>query len=320
MPSSPSPPGRTVTAWALTTGEAGMRAQARGLAEAVADVVVEKTAPKGWPWPAATGARAALGPPWPDVLITCGRRSAPLSVTLRKASGGGVLTIHVQDPLTDPAQFDLVVAMEHDRIATGRQVIKVATALHDLTPAKLAAAGGAWRDRFAALGRPLAGVLVGGTTRRDIFTREKGRRLIEALQRLRAEAGASLAITASRRTSPAIRRLLREAFGTDPRVFLWDMAGENPYLAILALADRLVVTGDSVSMISEALSTGRPVEIFDLGFAHHAPFLDRLEMRGLARRFVGEPAPPAAQPPVNATLEAATAVRRLLQARTGWSG
>ena len=301
-----------------------MRSQARGLAEAVAETVVEKTTPNErwgarWPWSyGGTGDR--FDPPWPDVLITCGRRSTALSVALRKAGGGKTLTVHIQDPRTDPAAFDLVVAMEHDRIAARPGVIKVATALHDLTPEKLAAAAGPWRGRFAALGGPLTGVAIGGATRRDAFTLTHGRGLIAALLRLRHEAGASLAITPSRRTPPPVRALLRDAFRDDPRVFLWDLAGENPYRAILALADRLVVTSDSVSMISEALASGHPVEVFDLGFAHYAAFLDGLVDRNLVRRFEGKPAPPLAAGPVNATPEVAKVVRRLLQARTGVVG
>jgi uncharacterized protein len=308
---------REITAWAVTTGEDGMRTQARGLAQAVAARVIEKTTPPRWPWSPRGETRDSFEAPWPDVLITCGRRSTALSVALRKASGGRIVTVHIQDPRTSPAAFDLVVAMEHDRIAAGPNVIKVATALHDLTLEKLAAAAALWRDRFEALGRPLVGVAIGGTTRGNVFTLEHGQELIDALKRLRRGAGASLAITPSRRTPPAVNALLQEAFGDDPRVLLWDLAGENPYRGILALADRLVVTGDSVSMVSEALSTPHPVEVFDLRFARYAAFLEGLFERGLARRFEGSLAPPPPTDPVNATIDAAQAVRNLLQARTG---
>jgi mitochondrial fission protein ELM1 len=309
-----------ITAWAVTTGEDGMRTQARGLAEAVATTVIEKTAPARQSWGRRGETRDRFEAPWPDVLITCGRRSISLSRDLRKASGGEMLTVHIQDPRVSPASFDLVVAMAHDPIAAGPNVIKVATALHDLTAEKLSAAAELWRGRFDTLERPLVGVAIGGTVRRAAFTPLHGRELIGALRRLRRQAGASLAITPSRRTPPAVRALLSEAFGDDGRVFLWDMAGENPYRGILALADRLVVTSDSVSMISEALATSHPVEVFDLGFARHAGFLEGLIERGLVGRFEGEPIPPPAGGPVNATTDVARAVQSLLQARTGVVG
>src|SRR5471032_1770850 len=200
---------REITAWAVTTGEDGMRTQARGLAQAVAARVIEKTTPPRWPWSPRGETRDSFEAPWPDVLITCGRRSTALSVALRKASGGRIVTVHIQDPRTSPAAFDLVVAMEHDRIAAGPNVIKVATALHDLTAEELAGAATLWQARFEGLARPLVGVAIGGTIRGAAFTPLHGRRLIDALVRLRRDAGASLAITSSRRTPPAIRALLR---------------------------------------------------------------------------------------------------------------
>jgi mitochondrial fission protein ELM1 len=309
-----------ITAWAVTTGEAGMRTQARGLAMAVADVVVEKRAPKGFlqRW-FAPDAADAFAPPWPQLLITCGRRSARFGLALRGRAPQEMLTVHIQDPRTHRAAFDLVVAMEHDRILAGANVLKVATALHDLTPTTLAAAGNAWRNRLSPYGRPLAGVIVGGSTARQTFTLGHSRRLLAGLARLRA-AGVSLAIVPSRRTPRAVSGMFHDAFANDPKVFQWDGTGDNPYRAVLALADRLVVTSDSVSMISEALATASPVEIFDFGTAHYGRFLDRVTARGWARRFEGAADPPARRVGVNATQEAADAVRALLQTRTGVAG
>ena len=104
-------------------------------------------------------------------------------------------------------------------------------------------------------------------------------------------------------------------------MFLWDGEGDNPYFGILALSDRLVVTGDSVSMVSEAAASGRPVAVFDLGGgARHQRFLGNLLERGLVSRLDGSPWPQAPEGPVNATPFAAEAVLRLLQARTGRVG
>jgi hypothetical protein len=306
----------TLTAWALTTGETGMRTQARGLAQAIADRVEEKTVVRTWlsAWP------HRMAAPWPDIIVSCGRRAARYALRARQASGGRLLAIHVQDPRWRAGDFDLVIAMEHDAIAPGPNVIKVATALHDLTPANLAAAAAAWTERLAPLGRPLVGVMIGGDLRGRRFSLDDGRRLLAGLRRLQTDAGAALAITPSRRTPDAVIQLFRHAFADNPRVLLWDRASENPYRPILALADRLIVTSDSVSMISEALATPHPVEVFDLGFARHVGFVQGLVDRRLMRRFEGDPSPPVTTGPINATLEAAAAVRALLQARTGVFG
>jgi mitochondrial fission protein ELM1 len=311
----------TITAWALTTGETGMRTQARGLAQAVADVVVEKTVPGRWSRLRGKVSPAdRLAPPWPDLLITCGRRSVARSIALRKASGGRTVTVHVQDPRGRRQAFDLVIAMDHDRLPAGHNVMKIATALHDLTPENLAAAGRLWEERFRPLGQPLAGVVIGGDLRGRAFTLEDGARLLAGLKRLRGEGGAGLAITPSRRTPPAVRAMFANAFAGDARVFLWDLQGDNPYRAILATSDRLIVTSDSVSMVSEALSTPHPVEVFDLGFSRHVGFVQQLVDQELIRRFAGDPEPPHTSGPINATDTAACAVRALLQTRTGVVG
>lgn len=320
-----------ITAWAVTTGEAGMRTQARGVALAVADVVVEKTVALRAPWnwfPAALAPNALAGlsadsdrlaPPWPDLMISCGRRSAALSIAVRKASNGRTLTVHIQDPRSSLAAFDLVVVMDHDPTPATANVLKTPTALHDLTAENLAAAADAWRPRFASLGRPLVGVAIGGPTRRHPFSQAQAARLIGCLRNLR-QAGAGLAITPSRRTPPRIRAMLEAAFGGDDRVFLWDRSGANPYRGILALADRLVVTSESVSMVSEAIFTPHPVEVFDVGSRRHEGFLDALIARGLVRRFTGEASPPMTSGPADSTPLVAAAVKGLLQSRTAMRG
>jgi len=211
--------------------------------------------------------------------------------------------------------------MDHDRIAAGGNVMKVTTALHDLTPDNLAEAGRLWAPRLAPLGRPLLGVVVGGDLKGRPFTRQDGARLAAGLVSLRAKMGAALAVTPSRRTPQAVRQLLHDTFAGDPGAFVWNLEGDNPYRGILALSDRMVVTSDSVSMVSEALCLPRPVEIFDLGFPRHTAFVQGLIDRGLARRFDGALSPSSRQPiATNATLQAAQAVKALLQTRTGVAG
>ncbi|HEV2362670.1 MAG TPA: mitochondrial fission ELM1 family protein [Caulobacteraceae bacterium] len=314
-----------ITAWAVTTGEAGMRAQARGLAHAAADAVLEfelAAAPLWRPglgrWRERLRPSPGGGPPegLPDLLVTCGRRSAAFSAALA-SEARGVVRAHIQDPRRSVADFDLVIVLGHDDTAAAPNVIETVTALHEITPERLAAGAQGWRQRFARLPRPLTGVAIGGPTRRSGFSRADGRRFIGILRSARLQGG--LAITPSRRTPGHVRRCLARTFGEDSGVFIFDGAGDNPYLGILALSDRLLVTGDSVSMVSEALATGRPVQVFDTGEGRHQRFLDTLVGRGLASR-APAPAPPRTGP-FDETPRAAAALRRLLQERrTGRSG
>jgi mitochondrial fission protein ELM1 len=314
-----------LTAWALTTGEAGMRTQARGLAAAVAGRVVEKVVLARPPWRILPSGWLILRelevesdrvePPWPHLIVSCGRRSALLAREVRRLARGKPVLVHVQDPRWRAGAFDLVVAMDHDRV-DGRNVLKVPTALHDVTPERLAAAAETWRGRLAALPRPLAGVILGGPSGRQAFGREEGRRLLDRLLALKAESGGGLAVVPSRRTPDEVLALFTEAAARDPAIWAWNREGDNPYRGVLALADRLVVTGDSVSMVSEALATPHPVEVFTPELRElHRGFLGGLEARGLIRVFDGRWTQVTPRTPLDATAAAAAAVRRMLAER-----
>jgi mitochondrial fission protein ELM1 len=319
----------SITAWIVTSGEAGHRTQARGLALAVAPEARELTVDLRAPWrwlpgdqtPFAlqglTSASDRPAPPWPDLVVSSGRRAAAVAIAIRRASRGAAVVVAVPDPHTNPAAFDLVVCLNHDP-AAGPNVLSLPTAVHDLTPDKLDQAGRQWRERLRAPDRGLIGVLLGGAAHHRALTLTQWGQMFTALDRLRRETGARLAITPSRRTAPEVRALLATRFGDDPEVFLWDMQGDNPYRGILALSDRLVVTSDSVSMVSEALATRASVEVYGKpGSPRHVRFIDQLEANGLLRPFTGDPQPAPARGPVNATDAAAEAVRALLRARLG---
>ncbi len=313
--------------WWITTGEAGFRTQARSLAEAVAPDAEEKTIGLRAPWSLAPPSlwrltlrgldqnQDVLAPPWPDLVVSCGRRAAKAAIAVKRASGGRTLAVHIQNPLAPLSEFDLVIAMRHDGV-DGPNVVRIDTALHDVTPQALEAAGAAWRERLVGgLPGPLTGVLLGGSTRRHPFGPAQAADLVRRLEALRE--GGGLAITPSRRTPEDVKAVLREAFGRDRGVYLWDEQGDNPYRGILALSDRLVATGDSVSMVSEALATGHPVAIFDLGGgARHTRFIRNLVQRGLAVRLGEAPLLPAKGAGTDATPGAVAALRKLIAERS----
>jgi hypothetical protein len=133
-----------------------------------------------------------------------------------------------------------------------------------------------------------------------------------------ASQGYSVMATPSRRTPSALIEAVRDGLeGVDGvRVFLWDGAGDNPYGQMLAHADAILVTGDSVNMIGEAVSTGAPVFIFapSGGGKRVGAFIAALEEAGAVRRFDGRLSSFAYEP-IDSSLTIAKAIAERFEAR-----
>jgi mitochondrial fission protein ELM1 len=179
-----------------------------------------------------------------------------------KREGHRVVTVFVQNPGISPSHFDLVIAPEHDRVV-GENVVSTRGALHRITRERLEKGAAQLLPRVAQLSRPYIGVLIGGANASYALGPEEIAELADALKRAARENGGSLLITPSRRTGDDNVALLKSALKDTPS-FIWDGNGDNPYFGLLGLADHLVVTNDSVSMVSEAVATGKPVQVFAL--------------------------------------------------------
>ena len=187
----------------------------------------------------------------------------------------------------DPGQFDVVIVPAHDKLR-GRNVLVTQGAIHHVSTQKLMNAAGHFRPLFASLPRPLISVLVGGKNRNQNFSKSSALDFAKKLLAAGTSTGGGLAITFSRRTGTENEAILRIQLSGIPSYF-WDGQGENPYFGLLALADVIIVTSDSVSMISEACSTGMPVYIYELphGGRRHKQFYESLIKNTTARLFSG---------------------------------
>ena len=309
--------------WTLTDGGMGMVNQAVGLAEAMGIQPDDKTirprapwkylAPQLWLRPLAACGPGSdpLVPPWPDLLISCGSRAVAPAMAIRRRAGGATKTIHIQNPTVRPHRFDLVVAPAHDRVE-GDNVIVTLGAVGRVNRARLAAAAKAFASRLAHLPRPLVSVLVGGNYACYRLDPARTAALADRLARLVAEHGAGLAITPSRRTGAENLAILETRLN-GPGVEIWDGTGENPYFGYLALADHVVVTCDSVNMVTEACVTGKPVHVFELagGNAKFRRFHENMRMAGMTRAFTGD-LDRWRYPAFDETARAATEARRRL--------
>jgi uncharacterized protein len=302
-----------------------MASQALGLAEAVGFRFLEKPLAIRFPWAClppglwvlpfnATGNRGArLAPPWPDLVIACGRNAAMPALAVRRASRGKTLAVQIQDPGIGRNEFDLFVVPEHDRLR-GRHVIVTRGAVHRITQARLEAE----RCRFpalAAMPRPILAVLIGGSNKVYRLTLCRLGEIADTVSAVLSAEGGSALVTPSRRTGAAGVAWLRDRL-KGHSASIWDGTGENPYFAFLALADAILVTSDSVSMVSEAAATGKPVHILELdgGGPKFSRFHATMQGAGITRPFAGR-IESWSYPVPDDTARAGAAVRALVLSR-----
>ena len=307
--------------WVLSDGKAGTETQCIGLAEALGLQPEIKRISLKFPWSVISPSVRIctdmalkkhsddIGPPYPDLVIASGRASVQPGLYLKKQAGSRALRlIQVQDPRISPAQFDLVVTPEHDGLV-GKNVISTLGALNRVTADKLAQAAQQHRGRFGHTSGPKIAVLIGGNSKKWRMTGEIADRLCRDLEQLCQNAGALLMVTASRRTPQEMADRIRDkvkALGG----YYWDGQGDNPYLALLGLADLIVVTSDSVTMASEAAATGKPIYIYPLqgGAPKFTRFHEGLYTKGIAKPFVPH-MPDWSYPPLNETERVAALIR-----------
>ncbi len=271
---------------------AGLEAQARGLAERAGLVpsvhALVPRRPWRWlpaaRWPAPLQAIGPLGRLPDGLVLGVGGVAAAVGATLRRQ---GRQVVQIQNPRMRFDRFDLVIANTHDEIA-GPNVLLSRNALHRVGPAVLAAAHKTWAPRLAHLPRPLVAVLVGGSNGRFRLDAPTGQALAAQLAAIMRCDRIGLALTPSRRTSPEVRAALDAAL-SPLGAWIWDMQGDNPYFGLLACADAIVVTADSVSMVSEAAATTVPVLVAPLpGRSRRIGlFLRTLQQAGRIRMFDG---------------------------------
>jgi mitochondrial fission protein ELM1 len=290
---SPAGSARAAGCWTISDGRAGNVRQASALARALGlharEWMLQARAPWRWAAPRLLpGSRHAFGPAFADALaqppalaIGCGRQGA---LATRLARARGARAVQVLAPRLPPALWDLVIAPRHDGLR-GDNVLTLLGSLNPVDDAWLRLA----REAFAALGRlprPRIAVLLGGPANHVRYDPAVVERWLDTVDATVGADGGSVLLTASRRTPGALRQAIRARYPRgDHLVWLDDTDGANPYAGILAWADRVVCSPDSVNMVSEACGTYVPAFVagIDRVEGRIRGFLDELVAMGRVR-------------------------------------
>jgi mitochondrial fission protein ELM1 len=206
----------------------------------------------------------ALAPPWPDIVITIGRRPAMAALWIRRRSGNRTRIVLFGRPKRHLRHFGLIVASAQFQVPEAPNVVNVSLPLMRVDAQRIARESAIWKAHFDARARPVVAVLVGGATRPFVFDAPAATELI-GLARAYCGSTGSLYVTTSRRTPAAAVAVLRSHLGERDRLYEWRAASaDNPYFGLLAHADAFVVTGDSMSMLTEVARLKRPLAIYAL--------------------------------------------------------
>lgn len=268
---------RALSIWAMVEGRIGDDRQVLALAGALNGSVRIVKLDDTLPQVLAGRALNSLGlhAPWhrrknrerafPDLFIAAGGRAVTLARRLKQESRGQTKTVFLGRPWARLSDFDLVVTTPQYDLPDLPNVQVNLLPLNHVDEGRIREAGLRWMPRFAHLPRPWIGALVGGDSGSFRMTAESATRLVSKLSRVARKTGGSVLLATSARTPAGCADLIRRALDGPAHIHLWGMPREdNPYLGILALADRFVVTGESASMIAEASNSGKRVDLFDL--------------------------------------------------------
>lgn len=225
--------------------------------------------------------RSAIAPPWPDLVIGVGRRSVPVARWIRAKSDGRAKLVHIGRPRAPLDWFDLVLTTPQYRLPQEANVLNLL--LPPLSAPVVAPPDlERWRGTFKLLPRPWIGVLAGGARQPYRFDAPAALALAQEADALAGRLGGALLVSTSPRTGRTQGHALADAISSPAHINLWQPGADNAHQAILALADRFIVTGESISMLAEACRTGKPVAIHELPRRKGYPIWSG--ERGLGRR------------------------------------
>ena len=273
------------TIWTLTGPKPGDNNQVSALAEALGWPVIEKRLyyrrgellSNRFLGPNLLGLdrirSAPLQPPWPDLVISAGRRNEPVARWIRRAAGRRhpVRLVHLGRPWASVGHFDLIVTTPQYHLPRVANVLHNSLPLHRVHSDILAEHGARWQTRLNGLPRPFTVLLAGGSSANMVMDRATSQRLLSHTKTLVEKTGGSLLISTSKRTPAPAIEILSQSNGFPSHFHRWRPDDpDNPYLGFLALGDQFIVTGESISMLTEACATGKPVHIYCPGMGADA--------------------------------------------------
>lgn len=230
----------------------------------------------------------------PDIVLSTSRRTTPVALWIKRNSKNKTKIVQLMfSGNYGLGDIDMLVVPEHDKGKTSaKNVFYIVGCPHRINDKTLQEAKEKWENVFANLPRPLTAVLVGGAIKNKPFSEENAKLLAQNILNICEKVGGSILITTSRRTGKNAEDIIMNTIKDIPTyTFLWGEKKENPIMGFYACADRIIVTGDSVSMTCEACGTGKNVLLFEGEnwlTKKHSAFVKSVTDNGYAARIEDE--------------------------------
>ncbi|MCB1704329.1 MAG: mitochondrial fission ELM1 family protein [Halioglobus sp.] len=206
-----------------------------------------------------------LEAPWPDLILTVGRRPSMVALWIRQQSGNKTKIVLVGKPSGHMLDFSLVIASAENQMPPMHNFVPTTLPLMRVAAGDVASEAQAWQPRLAPLRKPLIAMLVGGETNPFIMNRQVADDLVATARWIVDDLGGTPYVTTSRRTTPEVVEVLRRELPPQAVFYEWSAEStDNPYRALLGTADGFIVTADSVSMMVEVIYLHKPLAIFPL--------------------------------------------------------
>ncbi len=231
---------------------------------------------------------------YPNLIISSGRRVAPIALYLKKLWNEQVKIVQIMQPNLSFSKFDWVVLPKHDGILSDKfsNLITTIGALVRVDKQRIAVDSEKFVQLFLDSKKNKIALLLGGDSKEGKFDKESALKLAQLLSQVAQNMDATFFVLSSRRSGATLENLVKSNLQCDYKFFAYEeVKNNNPYWAILNECSYLVITGDSVSMISEAVYLRKAVYIFDeknISAKKHRRFHEELFAAGYAKKFDGD--------------------------------
>ena len=249
----------------LTQGMHGMISQVEGMAKALNTEYTHKIVRLSFPWnlipPKFTPISEIIlkdkiyltKDETPDLIISCGRKSVVPSILLKKKNPK-IFTIHIQDPKVNLKNFDVIVAPEHDNL-NGDNVYSSKGAIHYITETEIEKAKPYLMGKINS--QKVVSLILGGPNKYYKFDKDQLLQIFNMIKSNFVSEGYKVIVIPSMRTPKASIELAEKEMSSCGHIV--NSVDKQAYLSAYALANYVVVTCDSTSMISEAATSGKPI-------------------------------------------------------------